>query len=63
MDLCPYGAVEKDEKGVARVTEALCKGCGVCGASCPEKAIVMHHFTDEQILTQVLAALGRMPND
>jgi heterodisulfide reductase subunit A len=63
VDLCPYGAVEKDEKGVARVTEALCKGCGVCGASCPEKAIVMRHFTDEQILTQVLAALGRMPND
>jgi len=63
VGLCPYGAVEKDEKGVAKVTEALCKGCGVCGASCPEKAIVMHHFTDEQILTQALAALGRLSND
>jgi len=59
VKICPYGAIEKDEKGVARVTAVVCKGCGTCGASCPEKAITMRHFTDEQVIAQALAALGR----
>jgi heterodisulfide reductase subunit A len=59
VKICPYGAIEKDEKGVARVTAVVCKGCGTCGASCPEKAITMRHFTDEQVVAQALAALGR----
>jgi heterodisulfide reductase subunit A len=59
VKLCPYGAIEKDEKGVARVTEVVCKGCGVCAASCPERAIEMRHFTKEQVTAQALAALGR----
>jgi len=59
VTICPYGAIEKDEKGVARVTAVVCKGCGTCGASCPEKAISMRHFTDEQVVAQALAALGR----
>lgn len=59
VKICPYGAIEKDEKGVARVTAVVCKGCGICGASCPEKAISMRHFTDEQVVAQALAALGR----
>jgi len=60
VKICPYGAIEKDEKGVARVTAVVCKGCGTCGASCPEKAISMRHFTDEQVVAQALAALGRV---
>ena len=59
ISLCPYGAIEKDEKGIARVNEVLCKGCGTCGASCPKRAITMHHFTDEQILAQGLVVLRR----
>jgi len=59
VSICPYGAIQKDEKGVARVTAVVCKGCGTCGASCPEKAITMRHFTDEQVIAQALAALGR----
>jgi len=59
VKICPYGAIEKDEKGVAKVTAVVCKGCGTCGASCPEKAITMRHFTDEQVVAQALAALGR----
>ncbi|MEM2994680.1 MAG: CoB--CoM heterodisulfide reductase iron-sulfur subunit A family protein [Candidatus Bathyarchaeia archaeon] len=59
--LCPYGAIEMKEKGgkfVAHVIEALCKGCGVCGSACPTKAIVTGHFTTEEILAQVKAALS-----
>ena len=59
VELCPYGAIEKDEKGVAKVTAVVCKGCGVCAASCPKRVITMRHFTDEQVTAQALAALGR----
>jgi len=60
VKLCPYGAIQKDEKGVAKVTSVVCKGCGTCAASCPERAITMRHFTDEQVRAQALAALGRV---
>jgi heterodisulfide reductase subunit A len=58
--LCPYGAVEMEDKNgrtVAHVINALCKGCGVCGTACPTKAICMGHFTTEEILAQLKAAL------
>jgi heterodisulfide reductase subunit A len=58
--LCPYSAIEmreKDGKLKAHVIEALCKGCGVCGTACPTKAITLGHFTNEEILAQVRAAL------
>lgn len=58
--LCPYGAVEiqiKNGKPVAHVLEALCKGCGSCGTACPTKAITLGHFTNEEILAQIDAAL------
>ena len=54
---CPFKAimVEETEKGrKAKVIVASCKGCGICGAGCPEKAITMRHFTDEQLLAQVI---------
>jgi heterodisulfide reductase subunit A len=59
ISLCPYGAIEKDERGIAKVNEVLCKGCGTCGASCPKRAITMHQFTDEQIIAQGIAVLRR----
>ncbi len=58
--VCEYSAIEMKElngKPRAHVIEALCKGCGVCGATCPMGAISMLHFTDDQILAQVRAAL------
>jgi heterodisulfide reductase subunit A len=58
--LCPYSAIElKDKEGkpIANVIEALCKGCGVCGTACPTKAITMGHFTTEEVLAQIKAAL------
>jgi len=58
--LCPYGAIEmkdKDGKTIAHVVEALCKGCGACGTACPTKAITLGHFTTEEIIAQVKAAL------
>ncbi|RLI18389.1 molybdopterin oxidoreductase, partial [Candidatus Bathyarchaeota archaeon] len=52
--VCPYGAISKNEQGVAQVTEELCKGCGICAARCPEQAIEMKHYTNERILSCIL---------
>ncbi len=60
-ELCPYGAPElvPGEKGgtKARIIEALCHGCGTCAASCPQKAITPKQFTDDQIFSEIQAAL------
>jgi heterodisulfide reductase subunit A len=48
---------DKDGKPIAHVIEALCKGCGACGTACPTKAIIMGHFTTEEILAQIEASL------
>ncbi|NIS67445.1 MAG: FAD-dependent oxidoreductase [Proteobacteria bacterium] len=55
---CPFKAIriEETEKGrKAKVIAASCKGCGACGAGCPQMAITMRHFTDKQLLAQVIA--------
>ncbi|MFX0136949.1 MAG: FAD-dependent oxidoreductase [Candidatus Hodarchaeota archaeon] len=54
INLCPYNAIRKNELEQVEVVGVLCKGCGVCGASCPEKAISIQHFTNEQIISQIL---------
>ena len=62
IDLCPYGAPElvQSAKGgtKAHVIEALCHGCGTCAASCPQKAISPKQFTDDQIYSEIKAALA-----
>jgi heterodisulfide reductase subunit A len=61
VELCPYGAPElvQGAKGgmKAHIIEALCHGCGTCAASCPQKAIAPRQFTDEQIYSEIRAAL------
>lgn len=57
IELCPYGALRKDDRGIAEVIAAACKGCGCCGAACPEMAITMTNYTDEQLLAEAKAAL------
>jgi len=57
IDVCPYGAVRKNDSGIAEVVAAMCKGCGSCGATCPESAITVMNSTDEQLLAQAKASL------
>jgi len=56
--VCPFGAVKKNENGIAQVNEDFCKGCGICAARCPERAITMKKLTDEQIVSLALATAG-----
>jgi heterodisulfide reductase subunit A len=57
IQVCPYGALRKSDKGIAEVIVAACKGCGCCGATCPEGAITMTNYTDAQLLAEAKAAL------
>ena len=59
-EVCEFGAISVEAQGerlIARVNEALCKGCGACRVACPTGALRVRHFTDEQLLAQVRAAL------
>jgi heterodisulfide reductase subunit A len=57
IQVCPYGALRKNDKGLAEVIVAACKGCGCCGATCPECAITMTNYTDAQLLAEAKASL------
>ena len=54
---CPYGAIQVIEDKLPEVVKALCKGCGLCAADCPKECITIVHYSDEQLLAQVEAAL------
>jgi heterodisulfide reductase subunit A len=57
---CTYGAIElrKTKLGEkAVVNPVLCKGDGLCNAKCPTGAIYLKHFNDEEILSQIDAAI------
>jgi heterodisulfide reductase subunit A len=57
---CTYGAIKFRETPQGRkawVNPVLCKGDGLCNAKCPTNAIVLKHFTDEELLSQIDAAV------
>jgi heterodisulfide reductase subunit A len=59
VDVCPYGAPALDPIwAVSRINPVICKACGACAVTCPSKAILLQHFTAEQVLAQVDALVG-----
>ncbi len=57
---CTYGAIEfidTPQGRKASVNPVLCKGDGVCNTKCPTGAIYLKHFTDEEIYSQIDAAV------
>jgi len=58
---CPYGAIKVGGDKKPEVIKALCKGCGLCAADCPKECITIVHYSDEQLLAQVEAALAEDP--
>ncbi len=58
IKVCPFNAIKKNENDEIEIIQALCKGCGVCGATCTNHALVIKHFTDDQILSEIYAYGG-----
>ena len=57
---CSYGAIEFRETPQGKkawVNPVLCKGDGLCNAKCPTNAIVLKHFTDKELYSQIDAAI------
>jgi heterodisulfide reductase subunit A2 len=59
--VCPYQAiVYLSDEGKARVNEALCKGCGTCVGACLPKCLSLKHFTDVQLVAEMVGAMQTM---
>ena len=59
--VCTYGAIEFHDTSKGRkavVNPVLCKGDGLCNTKCATNAIQLKHFTDEELLSEIDAALG-----
>jgi heterodisulfide reductase subunit A-like polyferredoxin len=58
--ICPFGAARINPAltgagnivGAAEITTAACRGCGLCAAECPAKAIRSQHYTEDQMLAK-----------
>jgi heterodisulfide reductase subunit A len=59
-EVCSYGAIDfrdtpRGKKAV--VNPVICKGDGLCNVKCPTGAIVLKHFNDEELFSQIDAAV------
>ncbi|MFC1963475.1 FAD-dependent oxidoreductase [Chloroflexota bacterium] len=63
-EVCPFNAPEaqvtRDGRNVLVINESLCKGCGLCVVACRPGAINLRGFTNQQLLSEVLAFAGRI---
>jgi heterodisulfide reductase subunit A2 len=58
---CTYNAIDFHETPLGRkavVNPVICKGDGLCNVKCPTGAIRLKHFTDEEVLSQIDAAVS-----
>ena len=58
---CTYNAIHWRETPTgkkAEVNPALCKGDGLCCAKCPTNAVVLRHYTNDEVFNQIDAALA-----
>ena len=61
ISACTYDAIQWRDTPSGRkatVNPVLCKGDGLCCAKCPTSAIVLKHYTDEEVMDQIDAALS-----
>jgi heterodisulfide reductase subunit A len=60
---CSFNAIRQDADGNPEVVQALCKGCGLCAADCPMDCVNIVHYSDDQMIAQVEAALDENAAD
>ena len=56
--LCHYRGIKVSEEEEVEVIAALCRGCGLCVASCPAKALRMKYYGDEHLRTLIKTAFS-----
>lgn len=57
---CPHGAVYWDDKAV--ISPIACQACGICASECPQEAIQITGYTDDELLDQIRTALSDIKN-
>jgi heterodisulfide reductase subunit A len=58
VSVCPYSAPTFNEKsGKAEIQSTLCKGCGLCVASCRSGAIQLKGFETSQIMAMITSCM------
>ena len=60
---CKYDAIELQETSYGKkavVNPVLCKGDGLCNTKCPTGAVYLKHYTNEEIWSQIDAALPEL---
>jgi len=56
---CPHGAIYWDDKAV--ISPVACQGCGICASECPNDAIQLVSFADDEITAEIKGALKKSP--
>ena len=51
--ICPYQVPRIDENFKAFIEPVQCFGCGSCAGECPNKAIQLQHYKDDQVLDKI----------
>ncbi len=60
VEVCTYGALELRETKAGKkvvINPVLCKGDGLCNSKCPTGAIVLKHYTDDEIAAEIDAVV------
>ncbi len=66
ISACTYGAIEFHETRQGKkavVNPVLCKGDGLCNVKCPTGAIALKHYTDEELINQIDAAVPEISTE
>jgi len=61
QNVCPHGAIQKDEDGYYSTDPAFCQACGLCLASCPSGAIGLTNYTEKHLEEQIRVAFRHAP--
>jgi coenzyme F420-reducing hydrogenase delta subunit/Pyruvate/2-oxoacid:ferredoxin oxidoreductase delta subunit len=56
---CPHGAITWEDKPV--ISTLACQACGICASECPQDAIQIRAFEDQNIKSQLEQSLSDVP--
>ena len=57
---CPHGAIYWDDKAI--ISPVACQACGICASECPQEAIQVTGYADDEITEQIRAAVSDVKN-